>query len=117
MLGVMLDPRRALSDQVVIGEVLPDSPAQKAGLKAGDRIVTLDGAPLGDWKDLTDRVGQHQPGDKIKLEVYRKDIQRYLVIKGQNVESEADLRRWRKSSSPARSSAARSYNRIPSWSP
>ena len=92
MLGVMIDPRRALSDQVVIGEVLPDSPAQKAGLKPGDRIVKLDGAPLGDWKDLTDHVGQHQPGDKIKLEVYRKDIQRYLLIKGQNVESEADLR-------------------------
>jgi S1-C subfamily serine protease len=92
LLGVMLDPRRALSDQVVIGEVLPGSPADKAGLKAGDRIVKLNHEPLGDWKDLTDHVSQHQPGDKIELEIYRKNIDRHLFIKGQNVANEADLR-------------------------
>ena len=72
LLGVMIDPRRALSDQVVIGRVLPDSPAQKAGLRPGDRIVKLNGAPLVSWKDLTDHISQFRPGDKVALEIYRR---------------------------------------------
>ena len=87
----MIDPRRVLSDQVVIGRVLPDSPAQKAGLKPGDRIVKLNGTPLVSWKDLTDHVSQHRPGDKISLEIYRKNFERHVVVNGQNVDNEADL--------------------------
>ena len=91
LLGVMIDPRRVLSDQVVIGRVLSDSPAQKAGLKPGDHILTLNGAPLVSWKDLTDHVSQHRPGDKISVEIYRKNIERHVVVNGQNVDNEADL--------------------------
>jgi len=91
LLGVMIDPRRALSDEVVIGRVLPDSPAQKAGLRAGDRIVKLDGGPLASWKDLTDGISQHRPGDKVALEVYRKNIERHVVINGKRIDNAADL--------------------------
>ena len=93
LLGVMIDPRRALSDQVVIGRVLPDSPAEKAGLKPGDRIVKLSGEPLASWKDLTDHISQHRSGDKIALEIYRKNIERHVVVNGQRVNNEGDL--WR----------------------
>ena len=91
LLGVMIDPRRALSDQVVIGRVLPNSPAQKAGLKPGDRIVKLNGAALASWKDLIDHISQFQPGDKVSLEIYRKNIERHVVVNGKNVENEAAL--------------------------
>jgi S1-C subfamily serine protease len=91
LLGVMVDPRRALSDNVVIGRVLPNSPAQKAGLKPGDRILKLNGAPLTSWKELTDHISQHQRGDKIALEICRKNIERHVVVNGQNVNNEADL--------------------------
>jgi len=91
MLGVWIDPRHALSDQVVIGRVSPDSPAQKIGLKSGDRIVKLNGAPLASWKDLTDDISQRRPGDKISLEIYRKNIERHVVVNGQNANNETDL--------------------------
>ena len=45
-LGVSIDPKHALSDEVVIGAVLPDSAANKAGLKAGDRILKIDGQSI-----------------------------------------------------------------------
>lgn len=35
----------------VISEVLPGSPAEKAGLKVGDIVITLDGSPLSKLKD------------------------------------------------------------------
>lgn len=36
----------------IVGEVLADSPGQKAGLAAGDIIKTVDGKPLKDWMQL-----------------------------------------------------------------
>jgi regulator of sigma E protease len=54
----------------VIGEVLPGSPADKAGLKAGDSIVTIGHAPLQRWAELQERVSA-SPGTDISFEVRR----------------------------------------------
>ena len=40
----------------VIGDVLPGSPAKRAGLSAGDTIVAIGGAPLQSWSQLQERV-------------------------------------------------------------
>jgi len=40
----------------VLGQVLPGSPAERAGLRAGDRIAALDGAPLEDWHTLAQGI-------------------------------------------------------------
>src|SRR5271165_1323338 len=36
----------------VIGHVMPDSPAAKAGIQAGDKIVRLNGKNNPDWEDI-----------------------------------------------------------------
>lgn len=40
----------------------PPSPAQQAGLRPGDQIVSLDGRPVTSWADLTQRIREHGPG-------------------------------------------------------
>ncbi|WPP01041.1 sigma E protease regulator RseP [Pseudomonas sp. HR96] len=40
----------------VLAEIDPKGPAQSAGLKAGDRLLSLDGQPLDDWQQVVDRV-------------------------------------------------------------
>jgi regulator of sigma E protease len=49
--------------QAVIGDVMPDSPADKAGIRAGDRIVKLDGQSNPTWEDvgLKEVASAYQP--------------------------------------------------------
>ncbi|CNG31198.1 transmembrane protein [Mycobacterium tuberculosis] len=49
----------------------PPSPAARAGLKAGDRIVAFNGAPVADWQDLTAAIGRTKPGETVKAVVQR----------------------------------------------
>lgn len=49
--------------QAVIGNVVPDSPAAKAGIRDGDRIVKLDGKSNPNWEDvgLKEIAGAYRP--------------------------------------------------------
>jgi regulator of sigma E protease len=47
----------------VIGDVLPNSPALAAGLRAGDSVVTIGGQPIVRWSELQERVGASAGAD------------------------------------------------------
>lgn len=46
----------------VIGRVLPKSPAEKNGLKPGDRIISINTRPLGSWNELVSTVSASKEG-------------------------------------------------------
>jgi len=54
----------------VVGQVVPDRPAARAGIQEGDTIVAVNGAPVRQWYDLLE-VLQSSPGRDLKLEVAR----------------------------------------------
>jgi len=54
----------------VIGDVVPGTPAARAGLRTGDSIATIEGAPLGAWSDLLEHVSA-SPGKDLRFEVVR----------------------------------------------
>lgn len=54
-----------------IGEIHPETPAAKAGLHAGDRVIEVDGKPVEDFEDLRARIGEHAPKDVVALTVMR----------------------------------------------
>ncbi|MEG5266677.1 sigma E protease regulator RseP [Pseudomonas sp. JDS28PS106] len=54
----------------VLAELDPKGPAQAAGLKTGDRLLALDGRPVGEWQEVVDRV-RERPNAKIALRVER----------------------------------------------
>ena len=56
---------------VLITEVLPDSPAEAAGLLEGDVIVAVDGQEVTSGSNLVDALSSHQPGDSVTLDVER----------------------------------------------
>jgi serine protease Do len=53
----------------LVGDVESGSPAQKAGVQAGDVIVALDGQDVPHAEDLPRLVARHAPGTQVKLSV------------------------------------------------
>ena len=58
---------------VEIRYVYPDSPAAKAGLKEGDRIVEMTGKPVANVGAYTTLLGGLKAGQEIEIKVVRKD--------------------------------------------
>jgi len=55
----------------LVAEIAPGGPAEKAGVKSGDAILSLNGQPLTSSADLTRRVGETRPGDRLTLQIQR----------------------------------------------
>ena len=43
----------------VVGAVIPGSPAAEAGVKPGDRVVSVNGRPVSDWVEIMKITGTH----------------------------------------------------------
>lgn len=48
----------------VIGKLEPGSGASAAGLKPGDRVLSINGMPISDWRDLSDAVHAQARADR-----------------------------------------------------
>src|SRR5437867_3341539 len=57
---------------VLVAEVMKGSPADVAGLRAGDVVVELGGAPIKEVPDLQRRIAAVKPGQTMKLTVIRE---------------------------------------------
>jgi serine protease Do len=56
---------------VVVGDVYPESPAEKAGLKPGDIILTLDGKPMENGRQLDVNLYRKEIGKEVTIEYDR----------------------------------------------
>jgi len=64
----------------LITEVEEDSPAEKAGLKAGDVIVKIDGEEIEDPGDVVEVVMDKEEGDKVKISVLRNKKKKTFTV-------------------------------------
>jgi serine protease Do len=65
---------------VIVDEVTEGGPAAAAGVEDGDVIRKVDGEVVKDNLDLIAKIASKQPGDAVKLEVFRKDGQRSRTL-------------------------------------
>jgi serine protease Do len=56
---------------VVLSDVRPDGPAARAGLRPGDLVLTLDGKPMENARQLEVNLYQRPAGQSVTLEVLR----------------------------------------------
>ncbi len=59
--------------EAVIGEVQADSPAQAAGIMAGDRILSIDGQSLISWQDLSRILSEKAGQENLEFVMQRGD--------------------------------------------
>ncbi|TNF87898.1 MAG: PDZ domain-containing protein [Gammaproteobacteria bacterium] len=55
---------------LIVG-VFVNSPADMAGIRAGDIVVAVDGNPVSGIRDLLDQITLHKPGDDVEVTIYR----------------------------------------------
>lgn len=55
-----------------VGEVQKDSPAERAGIRVGDRIVSINDKVLERWEDLSDAIAQSN-GQAMQFEIVRQE--------------------------------------------
>jgi serine protease Do len=80
--GVFMQSKNLYTGDSVIGSCRPNSPAAKAGFKAGDRIVEIGGRKVSRAADVKQEISRHYAGEKVRFAVQRGD---------QRIEADLDL--------------------------
>ncbi len=78
---------------ILVSDVVPDSPAAKAGLKTGDILLELDGKKMEAPGDLQRAVGLANPGRDAKLKVWRDQGERTVEVKIGEAPDEREIAR------------------------
>jgi serine protease Do len=65
---------------VLVAEVVPASPAAKAGVRAGDIVMQMDGKPIDDPAALSRAVALTRPGHAAKLTIFRNGTEQTVPV-------------------------------------
>src|ERR1700739_437430 len=70
------------SHSIFVGDVVQASPAERAGLKAGDRIIGVNGKALETSKPYDEAYAKGKPGDPVDFTVVRAGEPQPLTLHG-----------------------------------
>lgn len=78
----------AFSQQTYIGAVTPGSPAEKAGIHPGERVLSINGQPVENWEDVQLKILTNQDSPlHIKLEDFSGNINNVTVTPQRTADS------------------------------
>jgi serine protease Do len=63
-----------------VNQVVPGSPADKAGLQPGDVVLSADGKAFASAQALHDYIATKKPGDVLRLNVWSQGIKKFVAV-------------------------------------
>jgi S1-C subfamily serine protease len=66
-----------------VSEVWPDGAAARAGLRKGDVVTSVDGAPIVDAAALNYAMGTHRTGDAVRVGLRRDKAEQALTVRAE----------------------------------
>jgi len=81
-----LAPKRPIIAPV-IGEVEAGGPAERGGLRRGDRVLAVDGGELDSWREFVEFIRAH-PHQPVEMQVERDGVTVSLVVRTAAVSSD-----------------------------
>jgi serine protease Do len=69
------------TDGVLVNTIVKNSPADKAGIKVGDVILSIDGQKVKNGNDFSFKIAAHNPGDTVTLETIREGAKTNFQVK------------------------------------
>jgi regulator of sigma E protease len=63
-----------------IGDVVPDSPASKAGVQKGDTVIRVEGVAVSSWEELAERIRSGAPGKPLRLTLKRDGSETTVAV-------------------------------------
>src|SRR5699024_8542689 len=67
------------SEKAVIGDVVPDSPAEEAQFESNDEIIEIEGKSISTWEEFTSIV-QKSPDEELEMVIARDDETKTLHV-------------------------------------
>src|SRR5215469_12763570 len=64
----------------LVSEVTPKSPSEKAGMKTGDVITSVNGKKISDSREVRLMIGSMAPGTKVEIEVNRESQSKIINV-------------------------------------
>lgn len=65
---------------ISVQDVVPDGPADKAGIKAGDTIIKFDDKEVKDPEKMRDLIGSMKPGQTVNVTIKRDNKEMKLKV-------------------------------------
>lgn len=73
-------------DHVVIAGVLTGAPGERAGLKAGDVVLAVDGQPVSARHELYTHLWSRRPGEQVRFRILRNNEIKQVAVESANAE-------------------------------
>ena len=83
---------KPVNDAPILGEVIQEQPAAKAGLKSDDRIISINGVEVGTWNEMVQAFQNNPGGTGIPVVIDREgSLSTIEVVPEYNAQSERNL--------------------------
>ena len=72
---------RVLQGSLEVSSVEPDTPAERAGLQSGDRLVKVGTLEPQSFEQVAEHISTFRPGSKLRVEVRRGDAVKVFEVR------------------------------------